>query len=271
MSSGVLDAVAQAELIMERISYELALDPIQVRLDNLDRQKSGAIEDMYETLKSQAKYDERRLAVDNYNKQNRWKKRGLRYSFSRWPVPILGYYNVLLSVYHGDGSVAIAHGGVELGQGINTKVTQICAYYFKIPMSKIKVKGHDTTSSPNSFETAGSIGSQNISLGVSRCCETILERLEPIRNSMEGATWEQIVKAAHTAGIDLQAQSLVNSNDTAKYSYNVFGVALAEVEIDVLTGESELLRVDVMEDVGKSISPEIDVGQVSELPRVDQQ
>ncbi|KAF9801456.1 hypothetical protein SFRURICE_013236, partial [Spodoptera frugiperda] len=259
---GVLDAVAQAELIMERISYELALDPIQVRLNNLDRQKSGAIEDMYETLKSQAKYDERRLAVDDYNEQNRWKKRGLRFSFSRWPVPILGYYNVLLSVYHGDGSVAIAHGGVELGQGINTKVTQICAYYFKIPMSKIKVKGHDTTSSPNSFETAGSIGSQNISLGVSRCCETILERLEPIRNSMEGATWEQIVEAAHTAGIDLQAQSLVNSNDTAKYSYNVFGVALAEVEIDVLTGESELLRVDVMEDVGKSISPEIDVGQV---------
>ncbi|CAH1637091.1 unnamed protein product [Spodoptera littoralis] len=259
---GVLDGIAQAELIMERISYELALDPIQVRLNNLDRQTSGAIEDMYDTLKSQAKYDDRRLAVDNFNKQNRWKKRGLRFSFTRWPMSIVGYSNTIVSVYHGDGSVAIAHGGVELGQGINTKAIQICAYYFKIPLSKIKVKGYDTMSAPNSTDTAGSLGSQNIGLGVSRCCEMLLERLEPIRNSMEGATWEQIVEAAHTAGIDLQAQSFVNSSDATKYFYNVFGVALAEVEIDVLTGESELLRVDIMEDVGKSISPGIDVGQV---------
>ncbi|KAF9416485.1 hypothetical protein HW555_006152 [Spodoptera exigua] len=259
---GALDGIAHAELIMERISYELALDPIQVRLNNLDRQTSGAIEDMYDTLKSQAKYDDRRLVVDNYNKQNRWKKRGLRFSFTRWPLPALGYNNVLLSIYHGDGSVAIAHGGIEMGQGINTKVIQVCAYYFKIPLSKIKVKGYDTMSTPNSAETAGSIGSQNIALGVSRCCETILERLKPIRNKMGDATWEQIVEAAHTAGIDLQAQSFVNTSDATKYSYNVFGVALAEVEIDVLTGESELIRVDVMENVGKSISPEIDVGQV---------
>ncbi|XP_075977357.1 xanthine dehydrogenase-like [Anticarsia gemmatalis] len=259
---GTFEAVSHAELIMEQIAYELSLDPIAVRLNNLDRDKYADIEEMYKKLRKDAEYDKRRSAVNKYNKENRWKKRGLRFSFFKWTVTPIGNFNVLVSVFKGDGTVVISHGGIEIGQGINTKAAQVCAYYLQIPIEKIQVKGMDTNIAPNSDETAGSLASQNVAVGVQKCCEILLKRLEPFKKKMVNATWEEIVKAAYLAGVDLQAQSHVSVNDITPYPYVVFGVALAEVEIDVLTGELEILRADIFEDVGKSVSPEIDVGQV---------
>ncbi|XP_047533953.1 xanthine dehydrogenase 1-like isoform X2 [Vanessa atalanta] len=259
-SPGSLEHVAMAENIMERIAYELNLDPLEVRLSNLDREKHGPIQEMLDTLKSESQYDERKVAVDKFNSENRWKKRGLRYSFLRWTPVGSMYFDVTLTVFRDDGTVAITHGGVEMGQGINTKAIQICAYFLKIPVEKIKIKPNDTMITPNSFPTGGSITSHNIGIGVQKCCEQLLARLEPVRTQLTDPTWELLIKTAYEMNVDLQVHGFVNALDMQMY--NIYGITLAEVEIDVLTGEWEIIRVDLIEDVGRSVNPELDVGQV---------
>ncbi|XP_046968170.1 aldehyde oxidase 1-like [Vanessa cardui] len=259
-SPGSLEHVAMAENIMERIAYELNLDPLEVRLSNLDREKHSSIQEMLDTLKSESQYDERKVAVDKFNSDNRWKKRGLRYSFLRWSPVGSMYFDVTLTVFRDDGTVAITHGGVEMGQGINTKAIQICAYFLKIPVEKIIIKPNDTMITPNSFPTGGSITSHNIGIGVQRCCEQLLARLEPVRAQLTDPTWEVLISTAFDMNIDLQVHGFVNALDMQMY--DIYGITLAEVEIDVLTGEWEIIRVDLIEDVGRSINPELDVGQV---------
>ncbi|KAJ8719963.1 hypothetical protein PYW07_012006 [Mythimna separata] len=259
-SPGSLEAIACMEYIMERISYELSLDPVAVRLANLDRTKYEEMVGMVDTLKKNAEYDTRRAAVDSFNTQNRWKKRGMRWAFARWSPVGAQRFDVNLSIFQGDGTVVITHAGVEMGQGINTKAAQVAAYFLKIPVEKIQIKGNNTIIAPNSFITGGSLTTSSVIFGLRRCCDQINERLAPIRTTMPDATWEQLVKAAYNADVDLQAHGFASAADAQMY--NIYGMALCEVEIDVLTGESEVLRVDMLQDVGLSISPEIDVGQV---------
>ncbi|XP_072949588.1 xanthine dehydrogenase/oxidase-like [Epargyreus clarus] len=259
-SPGTLEAIVMAECMMEHIAYEMSLDPMQVRLANLDS-KHDAIKEMYEKLKDDSNYNERRAAVDKFNKENRWKKRGLRFSCMRWaPVSIPVYLDINLSVFTGDGTIVITHSGVEMGQGINTKAVQICAYFLKVPIEKVQIKANNTTSCPNSFVSGGSITSQNVGLGVQRCCEELLKRLSPIRLLLENPTWEQLIAKAAENGLDLQTHGFVSIVDNQ--IFDAYGVALSEVEIDVITGEYEIRRVDLSEDVGRSVSPEIDIGQV---------
>ncbi|XP_047533997.1 xanthine dehydrogenase/oxidase-like isoform X1 [Vanessa atalanta] len=259
-SPGTLEAISAAETIMERIAYELDLDPLTVRLNNLDKEFGDLIE-MTNTLINDSNYIERKKAKDKFNSENRWKKRGLRFALMRWNSTYPYILNITLSVYSGDGSVAITHGGVELGQGINTKAIQVCAYFLNIPVSKIKVKASNTMANPNNSCTVSSLASQNVALGVTRCCKELLERLEPLRRDMGNPTWERLIARAYELGINLQANGLATFDDVYKNN-NVFGAILAEVEVDVLTGESEILRVDLLEDVGRSINPLIDIGQI---------
>lgn len=250
-----------AEYVVERISYELSLDPYDVRIANVDTTKYNDLIGLAENLKKSASYTERKAKVAKFNSENRWRKRGLRVSFLRWTPVGNSIFYVNLSVCHSDGTVVITHGGIEMGQGINTKAVQICAYYFKIPIDKIQIKGNNTIIAPNCYATGGSIGSQNVGLGVRRCCEAMLERLAPIKSQLDNPTWLELILKAYESDVDLQTHSYVGAKDV--YTYDIFGVAIAELEIDVLTGEFEVLRVDILQDVGQSVSPEIDVGQVS--------
>ncbi|XP_012545633.1 LOW QUALITY PROTEIN: uncharacterized protein LOC101738607 [Bombyx mori] len=259
-SPGTLENISMAEYVVEQISYELSLDPFDVRLANLDTTRFNDLKEMSDTLKKNAEYTKRRAAVTKFNAENRWKKRGLRCSFSRWTPAGGQYLDTNMAVYHEDGTVAICHGGIEMGQGLNTKAAQICAYYLKIPLEKIQVKANSTVLTPNGFISGGSQTSLNIGVAVTRCCEELLRRLQPIRLQMNNPTWEELVKKAFDSNVDLQVHGFVSAIDAQ--IYNIFGVSLAEVEVDVLTGESEILRVDILQDVGKSVSPEIDIGQV---------
>lgn len=247
-------------MVMEHISYELSQDPIQVRLANLDEESATDIKEMIDTLMSQCNYKERRDNVNTFNARNRWKKRGLRCVPLRWSSTYPRYFDVNMSVYHVDGTVAITHGGVEIGQGINTRTAQICAYFLKIPLHSIQVKANSTTNTPNSAVTGGSITSQSIGVGTERCCKELLKRLEPIKAKLGNPTWGELIAQAFKDGVDLQVHGFVGSEDLFKYT--VHGVSFAEVEIDVLTGELEVLRVDVMSDAGQSVSPTLDIGQV---------
>lgn len=246
---------------MEQISYELSLDPFDVRITNLDTLLFGDIKTMAKDLKEKAEYTKRKAEVEKYNAENRWKKRGLRWSFMRYTPLTPAGFEVNISVCHGDGSVIINHGGIELGQGINTKAIQICAHILNIPVDKIKVKGTNSITTPNSLLTSTSITSQSIGMGVERCCKELLLRLAPVRLLLLNPSWEQLIRAAYVIKIDLQVHNYVN--DILSPVFNVYGVALAEVEVDILTGESQVLRVDLLEDVGRSVSPGVDIGQVS--------
>ncbi|CAG4933306.1 unnamed protein product [Parnassius apollo] len=259
-SPGTLECIAMAEMIMERISYELSLDPIEVRLSNVDPAFQNDLKEMFDTIIKKTDYAERRKEVDKFNRENRWKKRGLRFSFMKWTPVGPFYLDINMAVYHDDGSVAITHSGIEMGQGINTKAVQICAYFLKIPVEKIQIKANNTIIAPNGFLSGASLTSQNVGIGVQRCCEELLKKLEPIRNQMNNPSWDQLIQKAFASDIDLQTHAFVNASDVQMY--DIFGITLAEVEIDVLTGQTEVVRVDLIEDVGQSVSPEIDIGQI---------
>ncbi|KAJ2951525.1 hypothetical protein O0L34_g13677 [Tuta absoluta] len=259
-SPGTLESIAFAEILMERISYEMSLDPLEVRLANVNEAKYPDIRSMADNLKSTAKYNERRAAVNKFNEENRWKKRGLRFSISRWSTLGTQYLNINVSVYHGDGTVAITHCGIEMGQGVNTKAAQVAAYLLKIPLEKIQIKANNTIIAPNGFISGASLTSQSILAGIQNACEELLQRLEPARKELTNPTWEELVKKAFDMSINLQSQGFIDSS--VKQTEDILGIALVEVEVDILTGEYEILRVDLLQDVGRSVSPQIDIGQV---------
>ncbi|KAJ8719954.1 hypothetical protein PYW07_011997 [Mythimna separata] len=259
-SPGTLEHVAMAELVMEQIAYEMSLDPLDVRLANLDAQYNSDLKEMVDNIILKSDYMKRREMVNKFNLENRWKKKGLRFAFLRWtPVGGLNFY-INLSVYRGDGSVVITHGATEMGQGINTKAVQVAAYLLNIPVEKIIIKENNTVIAPNCSLGGGSIMNQNVIVGIRRACQQLLERLRPIREQMDNPTWEELIKKAHTDNVDLQAHGFTRTDE--EYPFDVFGVTLAEVELDLLTGQFQLVRVDLCEDVGQSVSPEIDIGQV---------
>ncbi|XP_045773796.1 xanthine dehydrogenase-like [Maniola jurtina] len=257
---GTLEAISSTEEVMERISYELGMDPLQVRLNNLDRTKYSDFDEMVNTLIADSDYNERRIAVNQFNEENRWKKRGLRFTLMKWSSSTPLFLNITMSVFHADGSVAITHGGIEMGQGINTKAIQVCAYFLKIPLNKIFIKPNTTFLNPNNYPTAASLGSQNVQIGVQRCCEQLLARLDPIKETMTNPTWEELIAKAFLQGVNLQANAFTDASDI--HNFDVYGVTLAEVEVDVLTGQFQIIRVDLLEDVGRSVNPDIDIGQV---------
>lgn len=250
-----------AELMMERIAHEMNMDPLEVRQANLADSVRDEILEMTENMKNNARYEERKKAVDMFNKTNRWTKRGLRFCYLRWEP--MGFMNldVNVSVFADDGTVIITHGGIEMGQGVNAKAIQIASYILKVSVDKIKVKCNDTTIVPNGSASGGSITSQNVGIGVRRACEELLRRLEPIKKEMDNPTWVELIQKAYASQVDLQAHAYTTSNDMI--TYDICGVALCEVECDVLTGEFQVLQVDLIEDVGQSVNPEIDIGQVS--------
>ncbi|XP_072949512.1 xanthine dehydrogenase/oxidase-like [Epargyreus clarus] len=256
---GALEAIAMTEHMMEHIAWELDRDPVEIRLNNLNPEYSDVLE-VTNTLLQDSEYYKRRQEVEQFNKLNRWKKRGLSLVMMSWPATNLIDFHVHLAVFHGDGTVIVKHGGTEIGQGMNTKVIQTVAYTLKISMDKIKVKPSDVNSNPNSYITGGSRATQAVCIGAIKCCQLLLDRLMPVRETLTNPTWEQLIQAAFEQGINLQTSYQVTSND--QQPHRSAGAAVCEVELDILTGEHDIRRVDIIEDVGSSLNPELDIGQI---------
>ncbi|XP_065336761.1 uncharacterized protein LOC135937537 [Cloeon dipterum] len=257
---GTTEGVAFIEEIMERIARVTKLDPLQVRLNNM-LLVENPLPTMIDDLKVSADYDNRKANVQAFNSSNRWKKRGMAIVPMQYRFPVGGNYSAIVSIHHGDGSVSIAHGGIEMGQGMNTKVAQVAAHILQIPLSKISIKPSTSLTSANNMVTGGSIGSEAVSYAAMKACNILLERLAPIRESLGNPTWEQLVQEAYWQNVDMIATHMFAPGQEVS-PYNIWGAAIAEVEVDILTGERQVLRVDIVEDVGQSLSPLIDVGQI---------
>ncbi|XP_061707826.1 uncharacterized protein LOC133518213 [Cydia pomonella] len=257
-SPGTFEAISHTEMMMEEISYVLDRDPVEVRRANLNPQYQE-VSEMLDELLQDREYYKRKREVDEFNSRNRWKKRGIRISLMSWSTPIACGYQVDLNVLHSDGTVIVKHGAIEIGQGVNTKVIQVIAYTLNISTDMVKVKANDSAN-VNSFTTGGSRSSSSVCLGAIKCCQLLLDRLSAIRETLNNPTWALLVQTAYLAGINLQASYYTTSNDLV--IYRTGAVAMAEVELDILTGEHEIRRVDIIEDAGTSVNPVLDIGQI---------
>lgn len=250
------------ENIMEYIAFNLKLDPIEVRLLNM-KKENNPLPEMINQLKIDSDFLTRTYEIKLFNALNRWRKRAIKMLPMAFEIYYFGNFNSLISIFHGDGSIVIHHGGIAMGQGLNTKVAQVCAYKLGVPLSKISVKGTSSFISPNTMVTGASIGSECVAFATIKACDILLERLAPIKES-GNYTWEQLISKAFEKGVDLQASYMYSGNDNLK-PYDVCGVCVLEVEVDLLTGNSEVKRLDLLEDTGRSLSPIIDIGQVKIL------
>ncbi|XP_047028071.1 indole-3-acetaldehyde oxidase-like [Helicoverpa zea] len=254
------EGTAFIEHIMERISHVTNKDHVAVRLTNLSP-KHDTLREMISTFTMTTSFNDRKAEIAKFNSDNAWKKRGLKISIMSYPIEYSWNYPVTISVYHGDGTIAISHGGIEMGQGINTKMAQVCAYTLKVPLEKVVIRGADSFVSPNAMVSNGSITSDSVAFATVKACEDLNKRLEAAKKELNEPTWEEVVKTAYEKGINLQVTYMSSPND-GLVGYNVYGVCAAEVELDVLTGNHIVSRLDLLEDTGVSMSPEIDVGQI---------
>jgi len=110
------------ENIMENIAKVTKKDPIEVRLSNMNDVDKTVLETMIKDLSKSADYEIRKRDVETFNNQNRWKKKGIAMVTMKYSMMYLGQFNAMVSVCARDGSVCVTHGGIEVGQGINTKV-----------------------------------------------------------------------------------------------------------------------------------------------------
>uniref|UniRef100_A0A8D1TXS8 Aldehyde oxidase 1 n=1 Tax=Sus scrofa TaxID=9823 RepID=A0A8D1TXS8_PIG len=215
-------------------------------------------------------YALRRTAVEKFNSENYWKKKGLAVVPLKYPVGTgslaMGQAAALVHIYL-DGSVLVTHGGIEMGQGVHT----VASRELRMPLSNIHLRGTSTETIPNANISGGSVVADLNGLAVKDACQTLLKRLEPIISKNPGGTWKDWAQAAFDESISLSAtgyfrgyESNMNweTGEGHPFEYFVYGAACSEVEIDCLTGAHKNIRTDIVMDVGYSINPALDIGQI---------
>jgi xanthine dehydrogenase/oxidase len=221
---------------------------------------------IYDQLRSVSNFDARYQEIQQYNQNNKWTKRGIAITPARFGIAWIGsHFSCLLNVY-GDGSVEITHAGVEIGQGIDTKVAQTVAYVLGIPLNIISVGRHSSNVTPNATGTGGSITSGLCSTAALQACTELNNRLAPIKAALgPNAAWTDIIQKALGSGVDLQVRGNVfpgTPPNSQIWQYQSYSACVTEVLVDVLTGEHQLLRSDILFDAGISLNPVVDIGQI---------
>ncbi|XP_068446552.1 aldehyde oxidase 1-like [Clinocottus analis] len=228
----------------------------------------------WEECKVKSDYGARRRAADQFNQQNRWKKRGMSIIPIKYGIAFSdGFLNQAAALVHiyKDGSVLLAHGGTELGQGLHTKMQQVASRELHIPPSKIYISETSTNTVPNTSPSAASFGTDANGMAVKNACQTLYQRLEPFRQKNPKGSWEKWVQAAYLEKISLSTTGFYRGPDLymdwdkvegRPYAYFTYGVCCCEVELDCLTGDYRTLRTDIVMDIGRSVNPSVDIGQI---------
>merc|ERR1711973_685076 len=276
---GMVNGAAMIEAIMEHAAVEIGMKPLDLRMKNLMEMgdpimpppltlpDNNPVAGLVGEIQASSDYNTRIAAIQDFNSSNKWKKRGISLVPMRYGHNLSLFsglkMNCVVSIYGGDGSVSVSHNGIEMGQGINTKVAMTVAFKLGIDVSLIRIKHVNNLTSPNGATTGGSAGSETNQVAAIHCCDILNERLQPIKDELEpGATWQEIISAANDKYIDLCARYMFEANKNNYLGYNVWGVNVIEVEVDILTGEMYTVRADVLQDAGLSSSPIVDIGQV---------
>ncbi|KAJ9312680.1 hypothetical protein DTO271D3_7071 [Paecilomyces variotii] len=229
---------------------------------------------MYKQVMEESAYKERRKAVEEYNRTHKWSKRGLAIVPTKFGISFTAIFlnqaGALVHIYH-DGSVLVAHGGTEMGQGLHTKMTMIAAEALQVPLEDVFISETATNTVANTSSTAASASSDLNGYAIFNACQQINDRLRPYREKMPNASMKELAHAAYFDRVNLSAQGYYRTPDIGytwgenkgqMFFYFTQGVTAAEVQIDTLTGDWTPLRADIKMDVGRSINPAIDYGQI---------
>ncbi len=307
--------MAVIETAIDRIARFLKKDSAEIRKLNFYRSHERNItpygetvvncrlDVMYEKLLVSSHYVERMQAAAEFNKQNEFAKRGIALTPVKFGISFttafLNQAGALVHIYN-DGTVAVNHGGTEMGQGLNTKIHGIASSEFGISPEFIKISSTNTSKVPNTSATAASSGSDLNGMAVKNAIDKLKSRLAEIAANELNAklatdsiqsnqivfaenivfstlypdtkiNFAELVKKAYLSQVSLSATGFYKTpgiffdRETGKgnpFFYYAYGMAVSEVEIDTLTGETKLLRSDILHDVGDSLNEEIDIGQI---------
>jgi xanthine dehydrogenase large subunit len=247
----------------------------------------------WDDLTARAEVARRRDEVASFNAAHPHTKRGLAITPVKFGISFnfttFNQAGALVHVYT-DGSVLINHGGTEMGQGLHTKMLQVAATSLGLPLARVRLAPTRTDKVPNTSATAASSGADLNGGAVKQACEQIIDRLtvvaadhlgvEPSAVTIaegvatgggESLRWDALVALAYAQRVQLWAAGFYRTeglhwDSTAMqgspFKYFSYGVAAAEVEVDGFTGAYRTLRVDIVHDVGDSLSPLVDIGQI---------
>ncbi|CAG9815391.1 unnamed protein product, partial [Phaedon cochleariae] len=273
-----------AESMAQHIADHLKRDPARIRELNLYKEGDVTfynqklvhctLEQCWRQCMESSGYHKRREMVRTFNGMNRYKKRGLSILPTKFgiafTVPFLNQGGALVLIYL-DGSVLLSHGGVEMGQGLHTKMVQVASRALGIPVERIHISDTATDKVPNTSPTAASAGSDLNGMAVMEACEILKERLKPYKERNPGGTWDDWVRSAYFDRVSLAATGFHKTPDLGYnwatgegnlFNYYTYGAACSEVEVDTLTGDHRVLRTDIVMDLGESLNPAIDIGQI---------
>ncbi|MDP9109185.1 MAG: xanthine dehydrogenase molybdopterin binding subunit, partial [Pseudomonadota bacterium] len=244
------------------------------------RVDDNVLHDLLDQLELESDYRARRRAIAQFNAKSPILKKGLALTPVKFGIAFnvnhLNQAGALVHVYV-DGSVMVSHGGTEMGQGLHTKVMQVVAQELGISLGRVRIAATDTSKVPNTSATAASTGADLNGKAAQAAARTVRERLIAFAVQQYGVTAEQVmladdqvvigqrvisfpnlVRQAYLARVQLWSDGFYATPDLAwdaasmtghPFSYFAYGAAVAEVLIDTLTGESSVLRVDILHDV----------------------
>jgi xanthine dehydrogenase/oxidase len=276
----------------------------RTHFNQLIEPKTWNVPKAFSDVRASVDYEGRVAACTKFNSENRWRKRGVAVLPTKFGIAFTAKFmnqgGALVHLYQ-DGTVLISHGGTEMGQGLHTKMCQVAATAFEIPVSKVFIDDTSSDKVANTIPTAASQGTDIYGMACLDGCRQILKRLKPFRDKLgPNATLAEVATAAFFARVDLSAHGFFTISDARcgydwtlpmeergqayveprrspeprqlqaltlffrERSFNYFtqGAAFSEVEVDVLTGDHRVIRSDCVVDVGSSINPAIDIGQI---------
>jgi xanthine dehydrogenase large subunit len=249
--------------------------------------------DVMEQLEASSDYRARRKKIAAFNRKGSTLRKGLALTPVKFGISFtlthLNQAGALVHVYT-DGSVHLNHGGTEMGQGLYTKVAQVVAEEFGLPASAVRITATTTAKVPNTSATAASSGADLNGMAARAAAATIRGRMTDLVAKLwkvakskvrfeEGRVtagnrtmgFAELAKKAHEARISLSSTGYYATPKVAwdrpkakgrPFYYFAYGAACAEVTIDTLTGEMRVDRVDILHDVGRSLNPALDIGQI---------
>ncbi len=291
----IIDAIA-AHLDLDPFAVRMAnlyggegrdITPYHMKVED------NVLHDLMPELAESCDYHQRRKAVFAFNAGSPVIKRGIALTPVKFGISFtttfLNQAGALVHVYK-DGSIHLNHGGTEMGQGLFIKVAQVVADAFQVKLDQIRITATNTGKVPNTSATAASAGSDMNSMAALDAVNKIKKRLtafaageygvpEDAIHFIDGTvhiaelskTFAELVMEAYLARVSLSATGFYRTpkiwydRETARgrpFLYFAYGAAISEVEIDTLTGENRIRRVDILHDAGRSLNPAIDLGQI---------
>jgi len=255
--------------------------------------EDNILQPLLSKLELSAQYRRRREAIFLWNAGRPVIQRGLALTPVKFGISftatLFNQAGALVHVYL-DGSIQVNHGGTEMGQGLNTKVAQIVADELGVPFERVLATASDTSKIPNASATAASAGTDLNGRAAQFAARHVRDNLSAFVCGLDGCgagairfeggqvlspnttrSFDEVVKLAHANRIQLWSDGFyrtpkIHYDKTTltgrPFYYFAYGAACTEVAIDTLTGESRVLRVDILHDVGRSINPAIDIGQI---------